>query len=339
MPEIGSCTDETCDDELKELYECHCCLHLVCLYHLNGHVEIIKENKQQIDKLRNKLNTIINTLQLIINEKLSTIKYEQNLIEQTKQILDVSSSSIDELEDIFEKIKQTIILNRSEMMVKVESLSLETTNHSSICKSNKENINSNDVAEELEISKDNEYSMEINHDFVETITIDDTDESIQDDHVNEKTKKRKRKSCRNIYGKCPLTFDGAYGLTKVNHSIEFCQHKTTRRIELYFHFIYTHQLKKNYAERLIRAVADHKDSRITKLFDENEDVINHSYKVSCPFFHGQVNSIKYNGENITIPSCQRRFVTFHRLAYHLRFNHKISEPLVRKLVDDFKKIQ
>ncbi|CAF3635201.1 unnamed protein product [Rotaria sp. Silwood1] len=160
---------------------------------------------------------------------------------------------------------------------------------------------------------------------------------LQDDHVNEKTKKRKRKSCRNIYGKCPLTFDGAYGLTKVNHSIEFCQHKTTRRIELYFHFIYTHQLKKNYAERLIRAVADHKDSRITKLFDENEDVINHSYKVSCPFFHGQVNSIKYNGENITIPSCQRRFVTFHRLAYHLRFNHKISEPLVRKLVDDFKK--
>ncbi|CAF3661088.1 unnamed protein product [Rotaria sp. Silwood1] len=172
MPEIGSCTDETCDDELKELYECHCCLHLVCLYHLNGHVEIIKKNKQQIDKLRNKLNTIINTLQLIINEKLSTIKYEQNLIEQTKQILDVSSSSIDELEDIFEKIKQTIILNRSEMMVKVESLSLETTNHSSICKSNKENINSNDVAEELEISKDNEYSMEINHDFVETITIE-----------------------------------------------------------------------------------------------------------------------------------------------------------------------
>ncbi|CAF5113638.1 unnamed protein product, partial [Rotaria sp. Silwood1] len=122
----------------------------------------------------------------------------------------------------------------------------------------------------------------------------------QDEHVNDKTKKRKRKSCRKIYAKCPLTFDGAYGLTKTNHSIEFCEHKTTRRIELYFHFLYTHQLKKVCAERLIRAVADHKDSRITKLFDENEDVINHSYKVSCPFFHGQVNSLKYNGENVII---------------------------------------
>ncbi|CAF3843669.1 unnamed protein product [Rotaria sp. Silwood1] len=307
MPEIGSCTDETCNDELKELYECHCCLRLVCLHHLNGHVEITKQNKQRTDSLRQELNTIVNTLQLIIVEKLSTIKCEQNLIEQAKQILDVSSSSMDELEDIFEKINQTIALNRS------------------------------DIAEESEISKDNEYSMDINHDFVETITLDDTEESIQDEHVNDKTKKRKRKSCRKIYAKCPLTFDGAYGLTKTNHSIEFCEHKTTRRIELYFHFLYTHQLKKVCAERLIRAVADHKDSRITKLFDENEDVINHSYKVSCPFFHGQVNSLKYNGENVIIPPCQRRFVTFHKLAYHLRLSHKISESLARQIVDDLKK--
>ncbi|CAF3727356.1 unnamed protein product [Rotaria sp. Silwood1] len=113
MPEIGSCTDETCNDELKELYECHCCLRLVCLHHLNGHVEITKQNKQRTDSLRQELNTIVNTLQLIIVEKLSTIKCEQNLIEQAKQILDVSSSSMDELEDIFEKINQTIALNRS----------------------------------------------------------------------------------------------------------------------------------------------------------------------------------------------------------------------------------
>ncbi|CAF2695277.1 unnamed protein product [Rotaria sp. Silwood2] len=337
MPEIDSCTDETCDDELKELYECHCCLRFVCLYHLNRHVELTKQNKRQTDNLHNELKTIINTLQLSIDEKLSTIKYEQNLIEQAKQILDVSNSSIDELEDIFEKIIQIIALNRSEIVVKVEPLSLETIYRSSICKPNKENINSNDVAEESEISKDNEYSMEINHDFVETITLDDTEESIQDEHVNEKTKKRKGTPCRNIYAECPLTFDGAYGLTKANHSIKFCEHRTTRRIELYFHFIYTHQLKKVYAERLIRAIDDHKDSIITKLFDENEDVINHSYKVPCPFFHGQVNSLKYNGKNITIPPCQRHFVTFHTLAYHLRLSHKISKPLARKLVDDLKK--
>ncbi|CAF3661073.1 unnamed protein product [Rotaria sp. Silwood1] len=337
MPEIGSCTDITCDDELKELYECHCCLRLVCLYHLNGHVEITKQNKRRTDNLRMELNTIVKTLQLIVEEKLLTIEREQNLIEQAKKILDVSSSSMDELEDIFEKINQIIVLNRSEIMMKVEPLLSETTDRSSVCTSNKENINSNDVAEESEISKDNERSIDINHDFVETITLDETEESIQDEHVNEKTKKYKRKSYRNIYAKCPLIFDGAYGLTKANHSIEFCEHETNRRIQLYFHFIYKHQLKKVYAQRLVRAVADHKESRITKLFDENEDVIDHFYKVPCPFFHGRVNSLKYNGQNITISPCQRRFVTFHKLTYHLRLTHKISKPLAQKLVEDFKK--
>ncbi|CAF3963825.1 unnamed protein product, partial [Rotaria sp. Silwood1] len=43
----------------------------------------------------------------------------------------------------------------------------------------------------------------------------------QDQHVNEEQKKYKRKSCRKIVDECPLTFDGAYGLTKANHSIEF----------------------------------------------------------------------------------------------------------------------
>ncbi|CAF3996139.1 unnamed protein product [Rotaria sordida] len=307
MPEIGSCTDITCDDELKELYECHCCLHPVCLYHLNEHVQITKQNKQQTDGLRKELNTIVNTLQLIVEEKLSTIEREQNLIEQAKKILDISNSSMDELENVFEKINQTITLNRS------------------------------DVVEESEISKNNEYSTDITHDFVDIITLDETDESIQDEHVNEEPKKRKLKSYTSIYDKCPLTFDGAYGLTNANHSIEFCKHGKTRRMQLYFHLLHKHQLKKVYIQRLIQAIAENKDPRITKLFDKNEDVIDHSYKISCPFFHGRVNSLKYNGQNVTIPPCQRRFIVFHKLAYHLRHGHKISNELAQKLVEDLKK--
>ncbi|CAF1141039.1 unnamed protein product [Rotaria sordida] len=337
MPEIGSCTDITCDDELKELYECHCCLHPVCLYHLNEHVQITKQNKQQTDGLRKELNTIVNTLQLIVEEKLSTIEREQNLIEQAKKILDISNSSMDELENVFEKINQTITLNRSENMVKIEPSLSETTYRSSICKSNKENINPKDVVEESEISKNNEYSTDITHDFVDIITLDETDESIQDEHVNEEPKKRKLKSYTSIYDKCPLTFDGAYGLTNANHSIEFCKHGKTRRMQLYFHLLHKHQLKKVYIQRLIQAIAENKDPRITKLFDKNEDVIDHSYKISCPFFHGRVNSLKYNGQNVTIPPCQRRFIVFHKLAYHLRHGHKISNELAQKLVEDLKK--
>ncbi|CAF1466871.1 unnamed protein product [Rotaria sordida] len=102
MPEKDPCTDITYDNGIKELYECHCCLHLVCLYYLNEHVQITKQNKRQLDSFRNEVNTVVNTLRLIVREKLLIIECEQNLIEPTKKILDVSSNSIDELQNIFE---------------------------------------------------------------------------------------------------------------------------------------------------------------------------------------------------------------------------------------------
>ncbi|CAF3878085.1 unnamed protein product [Rotaria sp. Silwood1] len=199
MPEKGPCTDITCNNEIKELYECHCCLRLICLYHLNKHVEIRKENnKQRLDNLRNELNT--------------------------------------------------------------------------------------------------------------------------DQHVNEEEEKRKRKPYRKIFGECPLTFNGAYGLTKANHSIEFCEHGTT-------------------PQRLVRAIVDDQDPRKTKLFDRNENVINHFYKVPCPFFYEQINSSEYTRQNIATVPCQLRLVTLHNFKQHLRLNHKISNLLAQKLVDSFKKSQ
>ncbi|CAF4337403.1 unnamed protein product, partial [Rotaria sp. Silwood2] len=76
-----SCTDITCNDEIKELYECHCCLRLVCLNHLIEHIEITKQNKRRLDSVHNELNTVITTLTLIAEKKLLTIGREQNLIE------------------------------------------------------------------------------------------------------------------------------------------------------------------------------------------------------------------------------------------------------------------
>ncbi|CAF3853575.1 unnamed protein product, partial [Rotaria sp. Silwood1] len=95
-------------------------------------------------------------------------------------------------------------------------------------------------------------------------------------------------------------------------------------------------IQKVCAQRLVRAFADHKDSRIIKLFDENEDVIDHFYKIPCPFYQ-RIKSLKYNGQNLTISPCQRRYVAFYRLARHLRLNHKISNSLTQKLVNHFKK--
>ncbi|CAF4207754.1 unnamed protein product [Rotaria sordida] len=42
-------------------------------------------------------------------------------------------------------------------------------------------------------------------------------------------------------------------------------------------------LKKNYAQRLVQIIANNQDPHITKLLNENEDVLDHFYKVQCPF--------------------------------------------------------
>ncbi|CAF4857282.1 unnamed protein product [Rotaria sp. Silwood1] len=280
MPEIGSCTDITCDDEIKALYECHCCLRLVCLHHLIQHVEITKQNKQRLDNLRNELNTVITTFKEIVEEKLLIIARDQNLIEQAKKLLDIPNSSIDELQNIFEKINQTITLNLSETVLKVESSLIESRSCSCICKCNEKKVNS--YVEECKNTKDDRYSMHINHNVIDTNLF------------------------KNIFDECPLTFDGAYGLTQTNHSIELCEHGNNRRIGLYYHFIYKHQLKKFYAQHLVRAVVNNRDPGTTKLFDENEGVIDHFYKVSCPFFNGRINSTQYSRQNVENVPCQRR---------------------------------
>ncbi|CAF4008881.1 unnamed protein product [Rotaria sordida] len=173
MFELGLCTDITCNDEMKELFECYCCLRLVCLTHLITHLEVKKQNKQQLDDIRNQLNIVKNKLKLIVEEKLLTIKCEQNLIEQAERFLDMPSSSFDELQNLFENINQTIESNQSEeIMIKVEPLLSETKYCSCICICNKKNMNSNDGPKELQISKNDENLNDINRDFIDTIALD-----------------------------------------------------------------------------------------------------------------------------------------------------------------------
>ncbi|CAF4081207.1 unnamed protein product [Rotaria sordida] len=82
--QIGFCTDLTCDKEIKELYECHCCSRLICLNHLIEHAEITKQNKERLDSRRNELITVITTLKLIIEQKLFDIEREKKLIQQAE---------------------------------------------------------------------------------------------------------------------------------------------------------------------------------------------------------------------------------------------------------------
>ncbi|CAF5003370.1 unnamed protein product, partial [Rotaria sp. Silwood1] len=182
----------------------------------------------------------------------------------------------------------------------------------------------------------NEYSTDIDHNFDGIVSLDERVESIQDQYVNEKHVKHKLKSYRYIFNTCPLTFDGAYGLTEANHSIKFCKHETTRRIELYFHFTRKHQLKKIYAQRLVQAIVNNEDPHIIKLFNENEDVLDHFYKVQCPFVYENINTLNYSQQKVNILPCQHRLVVLYKLKHHLRVTHKISNSLAQKLVNEFK---
>ncbi|CAF1478323.1 unnamed protein product, partial [Rotaria sordida] len=160
-----------------------------------------------------------------------------------------------------------------------------------------------------------------------------------DQHINEEEEKRKQKLYRKIVGECPLTFNGAYGLTKANHSIEFCDYGKNHRIQLYNHFIKKHKLKEVCAQRLVQAIIDNQGSRMTKLFDENENVIDQSYNVLCPFTNGQINLPGNSQHRGTRIPCRRRVVPLNVLKCHLQYHHNISNLLAQKLVDGFKEIR
>ncbi|CAF1294558.1 unnamed protein product [Rotaria sordida] len=162
--------------------------------------------------------------------------------------------------------------------------------------------------------------------------------SIKDQYVNEEEKKRKRKPYRKIFGKCPLTFNGAYGLTQANHSIKFCCYEKNYQTQLYNHFIKKHKLKEVCAQRLIQAIISNQDPMITKLFNENENVIDQFYNVLCPFSNGQINLPENSQHRGTHIPCRRRIIPLNVLECHLQYHHNISNLLAQKLVNSFKEI-
>ncbi|CAF4310739.1 unnamed protein product, partial [Adineta steineri] len=112
MPVDGLCADLTCDKNIKHLYECHCCSSLICFQHLNEHIEATQGNNEQFKSLRNELKTAVDTFKVIVEEKLLNIEREKSLIEKAQKLLDLENSSIDEIQIIFEEIKQAIAFSQ-----------------------------------------------------------------------------------------------------------------------------------------------------------------------------------------------------------------------------------
>jgi hypothetical protein len=92
-----------------------------------------------------------------------------------------------------------------------------------------------------------------------------------------------------------------------------------------------------YARRLVKAIATNQDPKTTKIFDENEDIINHFYRVPCPFNDGLINLSEFNKKiNISRVPCRFQSIIFHGLKFHLKRYHHISDEVAQTLVKQFK---
>jgi hypothetical protein len=95
MPQSGLCADSNCLKEMKPLYECHCCLRLICFNHLSEHVEIEKQTKEKFHLLAKELRTKTDLIQLSIENRLSIIERETKCIEREKKFIEQANHLLD----------------------------------------------------------------------------------------------------------------------------------------------------------------------------------------------------------------------------------------------------
>ncbi|CAF1216204.1 unnamed protein product [Adineta steineri] len=319
MPVDGLCADLTCDKNIKHLYECHCCSSLICFQHLNEHIEATQRNKERFGSLRNELKTAVDTFKVIVEEKLLNIEREKSLIEKAQKLSDAQTGSIDEVQTIFEEIKEAIAFSQLEGIIKVEPALQSTKSCSCICKCGNQN---------------DEFLLKTTPPPSDRTTV-----AIEDVHIVKEQNKDKTRLLKGVRGLCPLTFDGAFGLTAANHSIHFCSNKKTRLIGLYEHFINKHRLQPTYIRRLFRAISNNEDPKTTKLFDENEEVVNQLFKIPCPFSKDMIHLFRGSAKDIRRIPCHYLRMPDYALLHHLKYYHHVTEGVAQTLVDQSKEIQ
>ena len=137
---------------------------------------------------------------------------------------------------------------------------------------------------------------------------------------------------RDGMGYCPLKFNGAYGFSREKHSIDLCPNKKCRPIGLFGHFKHKHKLKLIIVRRLIDAITKNEDPKTTRLFNDDEDIIDHSLIIECPFRGGMIDLFDCrNNKSIKGVPCGFQSVPTNSLRYHLKHHHHLSKDLAAKL--------
>jgi len=139
-----------------------------------------------------------------------------------------------------------------------------------------------------------------------------------------------------LCNRCPLTFDGAFGLTKAKHSIQFCPTDNSFRRNLVGHFVQKHHIKTVHARRLYQAIKCGQNSKTTKLFRDNEDVIDHNRNIPCPFTSSMINLIGCCPTQSRKIPCPSKSIPHLSLTVHLKQYHHISPATAQKIGKSYK---
>ncbi|CAF1476591.1 unnamed protein product, partial [Adineta steineri] len=139
---------------------------------------------------------------------------------------------------------------------------------------------------------------------------------------------------KSFVGQCPLTFDGAFGLTKEKHSLEICSTEKTYGRHLSSHLEQKHKLQKIYADRLCEAAKNDLDVT-TKLFHDNEEIIDHGRFIPCPFTSDMISSIGYCVKQSQKTSCTNQSIHKKKDLFHSNNNNETNmteDILINKLI-------
>jgi hypothetical protein len=135
---------------------------------------------------------------------------------------------------------------------------------------------------------------------------------------------------------CPLIYDGAFGLTKAKHSIQLCPLDRAMKRNLLSHFKQAHKLKGIHARRLYQAVRNGLDPKTTKLFSENEIVVDYDRFIPCPFSSSVIHLIGCCPQFSHNIPCQTEFVDDVNLKLHLRQHHRIPSGKAIKIMKSYR---
>jgi hypothetical protein len=97
-----------------------------------------------------------------------------------------------------------------------------------------------------------------------------------------------------------------------------------------------HKFKKIHAYRLHQAVKTGQNPKITKLFHENEDVIDHDRDIPCPFTSNMINLVGCCPTQSRRIPCQSKPLATYRLVAHLRRYHGVTIGVAKSIVENYR---